>query len=64
MKNVAGFDFCKLLTGSLGALAVITQVTLKVKPRPIASVFLTTSCVPPVAPPNDTPHPPRGLVRR
>lgn len=34
VKNVAGYDFCKLLTGSLGTLAVITQVTLKLKPRP------------------------------
>jgi glycolate oxidase FAD binding subunit len=32
VKNVAGYDFCKLLIGSMGALAVITQVTLKVKP--------------------------------
>jgi glycolate oxidase FAD binding subunit len=34
VKNVAGYDFCKLLTGSLGTLAVITQVTLKLKPIP------------------------------
>jgi glycolate oxidase FAD binding subunit len=32
VKNVAGYDFCKLLTGSLGTLAVITQLTLKLKP--------------------------------
>ncbi|MDP6443676.1 MAG: FAD-binding oxidoreductase [Pirellulaceae bacterium] len=32
VKNVAGYDFCKLLTGSMGTLAVITQVTLKVRP--------------------------------
>lgn len=33
VKNVAGYDFCKLLTGSLGTLGVITQVVLKVKPQ-------------------------------
>jgi glycolate oxidase FAD binding subunit len=32
VKNVAGYDFCKMLIGSLGTLAVVTQVTLKVKP--------------------------------
>src|SRR3569623_1953396 len=41
VKNVAGYDFCNLLTGSLGSLAVITQVTLKVKPLPDATAFLT-----------------------
>jgi len=32
VKNVAGYDFCKLLTGSRGMLSVITQVTLKLRP--------------------------------
>jgi glycolate oxidase FAD binding subunit len=40
VKNVAGYDLCKLLTGSLGTLAVITQVTLKVRPLPETTAFL------------------------
>src|SRR5580658_6302954 len=34
MKNVAGFDVSRLLCGSLGILGVITEVSLKVMPRP------------------------------
>ncbi len=34
VKNVAGYDLMKLHTGALGTLGVITQLTLKVKPRP------------------------------
>ncbi|HEX7448013.1 MAG TPA: FAD-binding oxidoreductase [Pirellulales bacterium] len=41
VKNVAGYDFCKLLTGSLGTLAVITQVTLKVRPLAETTALLT-----------------------
>ena len=40
VKNVAGYDFCKLLVGSYGTLAVITQLTLKAKPRPEASALV------------------------
>jgi glycolate oxidase FAD binding subunit len=39
VKNVAGYDFPKLLTGSLGTLGIITQMTLKVRPIPVASVL-------------------------
>jgi glycolate oxidase FAD binding subunit len=34
MKNVAGFDVSRLLCGSLGILGILTQVSVKVLPRP------------------------------
>ena len=36
VKNVAGFDLPKLIVGSLGTLALIATVTLRVHPRPEA----------------------------
>jgi glycolate oxidase FAD binding subunit len=44
VKNVAGYDFCKLLTGSLGTLGVITQLSLKVKPRPECTATVLCEC--------------------
>jgi glycolate oxidase FAD binding subunit len=44
VKNVAGYDFCKLLTGSLGTLAVITQLALKVKPLSESSAAVVAAC--------------------
>jgi glycolate oxidase FAD binding subunit len=40
MKNVAGFDVSRLLCGSLGILGVITEVSLKVLPKPRAEATL------------------------
>lgn len=37
VKNVAGYDLPKLLTGSVGTLGVLTQMTLKVRPAPEAA---------------------------
>jgi glycolate dehydrogenase FAD-binding subunit len=34
VKNVTGFDLPKLLAGSLGTLAVMTEVTVKIMPAP------------------------------
>lgn len=40
VKNAAGYDMCKLIVGSLGTLAVTTQVTLMVRPIPEASAMV------------------------
>lgn len=37
VKNVAGYDLCKLYTGSMGSLGIITKLTFKVRPRPQAT---------------------------
>jgi glycolate oxidase FAD binding subunit len=34
VKNVTGYDLCRLLAGSFGTLAVLTEITVKVLPAP------------------------------
>jgi glycolate oxidase subunit GlcD len=34
VKNVAGYDLCKLFAGSFGRLGIITEVNFKLRPRP------------------------------
>ena len=44
VKNVAGYDLMKLQIGALGTLGVVTQLTLKVKPKPEASATVAFGC--------------------
>ncbi len=40
MKNVAGYDISRLMTGALGTLGVLLDISLKVLPRPTAETTL------------------------
>jgi glycolate oxidase FAD binding subunit len=46
VKNVTGYDMAKLMTGSWGTLVALTEITLKVLPRPRASATLLFSTGP------------------
>lgn len=40
MKNVAGYDVSRLMTGSLGTLGVLLELSIKVLPRPAREITL------------------------
>lgn len=44
VKNVAGYDLCKLFVGAQGTLGVIVEATFKVRPLPEQETFLTAHC--------------------
>jgi glycolate oxidase FAD binding subunit len=49
VKNVTGYDLCKLIAGSWGTLAVMTEVTLKVLPRAEATATVIVLGLDPAA---------------
>jgi glycolate oxidase FAD binding subunit len=44
IKNVAGFDVSRLMTGALGTLGVITEISLKCLPRPKVETTRAVRC--------------------
>jgi glycolate oxidase FAD binding subunit len=46
MKNVAGYDVSRLMAGAHGTLGIMLEISLKVLPRPAASITLERKCSP------------------
>ena len=44
MKNVAGYDVSRLLTGARGTLGILLEISLKILPKPAASVTISREC--------------------
>ena len=40
VKNIAGYDLSKILSGSFGTLTVLTEISIKVLPKPESSKTL------------------------
>ena len=46
VKNVAGYDLCKLFTGSYGSLGIITELNFKLRPLPArAATVIATGAI-------------------
>ena len=46
MKNVAGFDVARLMTGALGTLGVLTEISMKCLPLPKVEATRVLECAP------------------
>lgn len=46
MKNVAGYDVSRLMAGAFGTLGILLEISLKVLPRPPASITVARECGP------------------
>ncbi len=47
VKNVSGYDLCRLLVGSLGTLGLIGEVVLRCRPRPEVLTWMCSRAVDP-----------------
>lgn len=47
VKNVTGYDLCRLLVGSWGTLGFLSEVVLRCRPRPAVQVWLRSKTVEP-----------------
>jgi glycolate oxidase FAD binding subunit len=43
VKNVTGFDLCRVLVGSLGTIGILAEVVLRTRPRPIMSQWFAAA---------------------
>lgn len=44
VKNVAGYDLCKLFAGSYGTLGVVVEANFKLRPRPACEAVFVRAC--------------------